>query len=247
MGDMELARIELYDKLDHEIRDTLLDFVRCGRALKEMRDSQAYLAKYPTFEEYVKATEGLSITVGKERIRQALVFEALGAGCPAPKTVSQANALLHAVAFKEESRTITGPSGKERTIKQPVEVKNAGQVKKIWGKVQKEYEQQRAKEEKEGKPPRKLTSTFIIDRLPDGFKPQHIVKRQQSNTATCIIDAVGKVIKVMESHKLDSEGRLETIGKKEKWSDGLWAQVDDAISELQDVAGQLREAFNRVV
>lgn len=231
----EVAMKELYDKLDHEIRDTLLDFVRCGRALKEMRDSQAYLAHYPTFEEYVKAVEGLSITVGQERIRQALVLESLGPGIPGPKTISQANALLHAAAFKEDVRKITGPSGVERTIKQPVAVKNAGQVRKIWSKVQKEYEAQRKKEEAEGKTPRKLTSSFIIDRLPDEFKPQHILGIRNANTATRLTQAIDKLPKLIESRNMLEGDRFKTIMEKEGWSENDRKQLADAIAESRQI------------
>lgn len=231
----EVAMKELYDKLDHEIRDTLLDFVRCGRALKEMRDSQAYLAHYPTFEEYVKATEGLAISKAKDKIRHAMIYDSLGAQDWAPNTEAQVRSLANAAVFKEDVRKITGPSGKERTIKQPVAVKNAGQVRKIWTKIQKEYEAQRKKEEAEGKTPRKLTSSFIIDRLPNDFKPQHILGIRNANTATRLTQAIDKLPKLIESRNMLEGDRLKTIMEKEEWSDNDRKQLADAIAESRQI------------
>lgn len=239
-----IVRQQLYEKLDHEIRDTLLDFVRCGRALKEMRDSQAYLAKYPTFEEYVKGeVSGLVITKAQEKIRNAMIYDSLGPQEWCPENEAQVRMLAHAAVFKEEVRKITGPSGKERTIKQPVAVKNAKQVQKIWSKVQKDYEDQRKREETEGKTPRKLTSSFIIDRLPDDFKPQHILGRRSSNTCTALISTIDKLPKFVESRNLLGDGRFAAIQEKENWSGDDKQQLRDAIAESRS----LLDAIDRML
>lgn len=233
----EVAMKELYDKLDHEIRDTLLDFVRCGRALKEMRDSQAYLAHYPTFEEYVKGVEGMKISHAKRHVRAALVYDAVY-GSPdygPPSNISQAEALANAAVFKEQVQVRERPNGQKITIKQPVAVKNAGQVRKIWSKVQKEYEAQRKKEEAEGKTPRKLTSSFIIDRLPNDFKPQHILGIRNANTATRLTQAIDKLPKLIESRNMLEGDRLKTIMEKEEWSDNDRKQLADAIAESRQI------------
>jgi hypothetical protein len=231
----EVAMKELYDKLDHEIRDTLLDFVRCGRALKEMRDSQAYLAHYPTFEEYVKDVAGMSISMGKENIRLAMVHDVIAAESSAPTNASQCRALANAAVFKEQAEQRDNGRGGKVTIKQPVAVKNAGQVRKIWSKVQKEYEAQRKKEEAEGKTPRKLTSSFIINRLPNDFKPQHILGIRNANTATRLTQAIDKLPKLIESRNMLEGDRLKTIMEKEEWSDNDRKQLADAIAESRQI------------
>jgi len=234
----EVAMKELYDKLDHEIRDTLLDFVRCGRALKEMRDSQAYLAHYPTFEEYVNGVEGMSISEAKRTICDALIVEAIesgGAELALPKNKSQVRTLQYAAVFREEKRQLTDQTGKTSTIKQPIAVKNAGQVRKIWAKVQKEYEAQRKKEEAEGKTPRKLTASFIIDRLPNDFKPQHILGIRNANTATRLTQVIDKLPKLIESRNMLEGDRLKTIMEKEEWSDNDKKQLSDAITESRQI------------
>lgn len=240
-----IVRQQLYEKLDHEIRDTLLDFVRCGRALKEMRDSQAYLAKYPTFEEYVKGVEGMKITHAQRHIRAALVYDAVS-GTPdsgAPANLSQAEALANAAVFKEQVEVRERPNGGKVTIKQPVAVKNAKQVQKIWSKVQKDYEDQRKREETEGKTPRKLTSSFIIDRLPDDFKPQHILGRRSSNTCTALISTIDKLPKFVESRNLLGDGRFAAIQEKENWSGDDKQQLRDAIAESRS----LLDAIDRML
>ena len=231
---------ELYDKLDHEIRDTLLDFVRCGRALKEMRDSQAYLAKYPTFEEYVKAVEGMTISHAKEQIRAALVFDVLDTSSnksgPSP-VLGHIRALANAAVFTERKDVRDNPrskSGKSVSV-QPVAVKNAGQVRKIWQKVQKEYADQRKRDESAGKPPRKLTASFIIDRLPDDFKPQHIAGIRNVNTATRLMQTIDKLPKLIESRNMLEGNRLKTIMEKEEWSDNDKKQLSDAITESRQI------------
>jgi hypothetical protein len=234
----EVAMKELYDKLDHEIRDTLLDFVRCGRALKEMRDSQAYLAHYPTFEEYVKAVEGMSLRYARDQIRASIVYGTLESGGNhgfLPESERQVRALANAAVFKEQVEVREKPNGGKVTIKQPVAVKNAGQVRKIWSKIQKEYEAQRKKEEAEGKTPRKLTSSFIIDRLPDDFKPQHILGIRNANTATRLTQAIDKLPKLIESRNMLEGDRLKTIMEKEEWSDNDRKQLADAIAESRQI------------
>ena len=62
---------------------------RTGRRVRGYRCatwSQAYLAHYPTFEEYVKATEGLHITKAQEKVRHAIIYDAIGqlSCCPIP-------------------------------------------------------------------------------------------------------------------------------------------------------------------
>jgi hypothetical protein len=229
-----IVRQQLYEKLDHEIRDTLLDFVRCGRALKEMRDSQAYLAKYPTFEEYVQIV-GFKLRTAQEQIRHSLIYDALGCEDSRPTNESQARALAYAAVFKEQVEVREKPNGGKVTIKQPVAVKNVGQVRKIWSKVQKEYEAQRKKEEAEGKTPRKLTSSFIIDRLPNDFKPQHILGIRNANTATRLTQAIDKLPKLIESRNMLEGDRLKTIMEKEEWSDNDRKQLADAIAESRQI------------
>lgn len=243
-GATDLARTELYEKLDHEIRDTLLDFVRCGRALKEMRDSQAYLAKYPTFEGYVKAVEGFKhVRDARRKITNAIIYDSIAGEISPPTAESQVEALGYAAKMVEQVEVRDKPNGGKVTIKQPVAVKNAKQVQRIWSKVQKEYEQQRTKDEKEGKPARKLTSSFIIDRLPDDFKPQHILGRRNSNTCTQLISAIDKLPKLIEARNMLEGERLKTIMEKEGWSDNDKQQLSDAIAEsrkiLDSIAGLL--------
>lgn len=232
----EVAMKELYDKLDHEIRDTLLDFVRCGRALKEMRDSQAYLAKYPTFEEYVKAVEGFKhVRDARQKIRNAIIYDSIGGTISPPVAESQIEALGHAVVMKEQVEVRERPNGQKVTIKQPIAVKNAGQVRKIWSKVQREYEAQRKKEEAEGKTPRKLTASFIIDRLPNDFKPQHILGIRNANTATRLTQVIDKLPKLIESRNMLEGDRLKTIMEKEEWNDNDRKQLADAIAESRQI------------
>ena len=232
----EVAMKELYDKLDHEIRDTLLDFVRCGRALKEMRDSQAYLAHYPTFEEYVKAVEGFKhVRDARQKIRNAIIYDSIGGTISPPVAESQIEALGHAVVMKEQVEVRERPNGQKVTIKQPVAVKNAGQVRKIWSKVQKEYEDQRKRDESAGKTPRKLTASFIIDRLPNDFKPQHILGIRNANTATRLTRVIDKLPKLIESRNMLEGDRLKTIMEKEEWNDNDRKQLADAIAESRQI------------
>jgi hypothetical protein len=137
----------------------------------------------------VKAVEGMTISHAKEQIRAALVFDVLDTSSnksgPSP-VLGHIRALANAAVFTERKDVRDNPrskSGKSVSV-QPVAVKNAGQVRKIWAKVQKEYEDQRKRDESAGKPPRKLTASFIIDRLPNDFKPQHILGIRNANTAT---------------------------------------------------------------
>ena len=232
----EVAMKELYDKLDHEIRDTLLDFVRCGRALKEMRDSQAYLAHYPTFEEYVKAVEGFKhVRDARQKIRNAIIYDSIGGTISPPVAESQIEALGHAVVMKEQVEVRERPNGQKVTIKHPIAVKNAGQVRKIWSKVQKEYEDQRKRDESAGKPPRKLTASFIIARLPNDFKPQHILGIRNANTATRLTRVIDKLPKLIESRNMLEGDRLKTIMEKEEWNDNDRKQLADAIAESRQI------------
>jgi hypothetical protein len=200
-----------------------------------MRDSQAYLAHYPTFEEYVKAVEGMSISSGQEAIRLSLVHDALGPETLGPRNASQVRALANAAVFKEQVEVRDRPNGGKVTIKQPVAVKNAGQVRKIWSKVQKEYEDQRKRDESAGKTPRKLTASFIIDRLPNDFKPQHILGIRNANTATRLTRVIDKLPKLIESRNMLEGDRLKTIMEKEEWNDNDRKQLADAIAESRQI------------
>ena len=146
-------------------------------------------------------------------------------------------ALANAAVFTERKDVRDNPrskSGKSVSV-QPVAVKNAGQVRKIWAKVQKEYEAQRKKEEAEGKTPRKLTASFIIDRLPNDFKPQHILGIRNANTATRLTQVIDKLPKLIESRNMLEGDRLKTIMEKEEWNDNDRKQLADAIAESRQI------------
>jgi hypothetical protein len=160
-----------------------------------------------------------------------------------PQIQSHARALANAAVFKEQVEVREKPNGGKVTIKQPVAVKNAKQVQKIWSKVQKDYEDQRKREETEGKTPRKLTSSFIIDRLPDDFKPQHILGRRSSNTCTALISTIDKLPKFVESRNLLGDGRFVAIQEKENWSGDDKQQLRDAIAESRS----LLDAIDRML
>jgi hypothetical protein len=76
-------------QLELEIERNLTGFIKCGRALLEVRESRLYREKYPTFAAYCRERFALARSTADQLCRSTQVFETLSAnaeltGTPAP-------------------------------------------------------------------------------------------------------------------------------------------------------------------
>jgi hypothetical protein len=77
-------------QLELEIEKNLTGFLKCGRALLEVRESRLYREKYKTFSEYCRERFGLARSTCDQLCRSTQVFETLtNSGLQIPENVPE--------------------------------------------------------------------------------------------------------------------------------------------------------------